>query len=409
MIRDAWSTTATDRNYSAIADAARRAINKINSNKSTKSRSGDSSGYGSSASGEGFAMGLPSQTPVDRTEQTGSILSARASGESMAADTDDNGKKQYQTFIDSIINGKNRIGNALKDLDPEEQESGVAKKDDEATTYSGNADNFMPDFNTYSENNLDGMGITDFMIVDPYSDEDREMWRAMTEDDVMGKYYEDILSDYDNDFDAFYNDMIGVTLSEMLADDQEMMNRLGSGEVTREILGDFADMDMTPYVVGTDDQISEIAGKMTTDRSMVADIMYYIYGQNLAGALAKEVADGNITNEEAADILSLSEYNDSQSYGNMVYGYGDDYNMSANDFNVDEFSPDFNLYADDWYKGIENRYTSAPGWGSPKLGDSRDLAYELYGAGYTERDGVEDAWNEYVGSTDQADGTEEAR
>lgn len=407
MVKDAWSTTVTDRNYSAVADSVRRAVDKINQQRSTKSRSGDSSGYSSGASGESYGTGLPAQQPVSRSQPLSSALNLGASGESQAAPQNEAKTPEYQTFADSIAN-KSRIGDALEDLDPEKDEKKKSKKD-EPITYSGESDNFLPDFNAYSDANLDGMGVTDFMIVDPYSDEDREMWRAMTEDEVMGKYYTDILGEYDNDFDAFYNDMIGLTLSEMLASDRYMMERAGAGDVTREILNDFASWDMTPQVIGTDEEIMSIAKQLGTDRSAVGDIMWYIYGQNLAGSLAKDVADGNISHEEALDILSLAEYNDSQAFGNMEYGYGDDYTVTpGTEFDAENFEPDFNLYADDWYEGIKNKYTSKPGWGNPQLGNSRAIAYDFYGAKGREKEGVDEAWMEYLGDTEQAVGTEEA-
>lgn len=407
MVKDAWSTTTTDRNYSAVADAVRRAVDKINQQRSTKSRSGDSSGYSSGASGESYATGLPAQQPVSRSQPLSSALNLGASGESKAAPENEAKTPEYQTFADSLAN-KSRIGNALEDIDPEKDKDKKGKGDEEQVTYEGNSDNFLPDFNAYSDANLGGMGITDFMVVDPYSDEDREMWRAMTEDDVMGKYYTDILGEYDNDFDAFYNDMIGLTLSEMLANDQYMIDRMGAGEVSHSILNDLAAMDMTPYVVGTDAEIQAIANQMGEDPAMVGDIMYYIYGQNVAGSLAREVAEGNISREEATDILSLGEYNDSQAYGNMQYGYGDEYRTPGTEFDAENFEPDFNLYADDWYEGISKKYTSQPGWGNPQLGNSRAIAYDLYGAGYTPQEGVEDAWLQYLGETEQAVGTEEA-
>ena len=408
MVKDAWSTTTTDRNYSAVADAVRRATDKINQQRSTKSRSGDSSGYSSGASGESYATGLPAQQPVSRSQPLSSALNLGASGESQAAPENEAKTKPYQTLADSLFgNTKSRIGDALEDLDPEKDKEKSGK--DEPITYSGESDNFLPDFNTYSDAHLGGMGVTDFMIVDPYSDEDREMWRAMTEDEVMGKYYTDILEEYDNDFDAFYNDMIGLTLSEMLASDRYIMERAGAGEVTREILNDFASWDMTPQVIGTNEEIKAIANQLGTDHSAVGDIMWYIYGQNLAGFLAKDVAEGNISHEEALDILSLAEYNDSQSFGNMEYGYGDEYTVTpGTEFDALDFEPDFNLYADDWYEGIKKKYTSKPGWGNPQLGNSRSIAYDFYGAKGREKEGVDEAWMDYLGETEQAVETEEA-
>lgn len=408
MVKDAWSTTTTDRNYGAVADAVRRAVDKINQQRSTKSRSGDSSGYSSGASGESYASsGLPAQQSVSRSQPLSSALNLGASGESKAAPENEAKTPEYKTFSDSL-SSKSRIGDALEDLDPEADENKKGKKD-EPITYSGESDNFLPDFNTYSDANLDGMSVTDFLIVDPYSDEDREMWRAMTEDEVMGKYYTDILAEYDNDFDAFYNDMIGITLSEMLASERYMRERLGAGDVTREILNDFASWDMTPQVIGTDEEIKAIANQLGTDYSAVGDIMWYIYGQNLAGSLAKDVAEGNISHEEALDILSLAEYNDSQAFGNMEYGYGDEYTITpSTEFDALNFEPDFNLYADDWYEGIKKKYTSKPGWGNPQLGNSRSIAYDFYGAKGREKEGVDEAWMEYLGETEQATGTEEA-
>lgn len=257
-------------------------------------------------------------------------------------------------------------------------------------------DNFKADFEAYSEANLGGMGISDFMRVDPYSQEDRDAWRAMVEDETMSAYYDDLISQYGG-FDQYWDAMTANTLEDVLADDALQTQYFGSGDITQNIMDQLAYEGYLPSITGDTGDQDEIAALLYADPQAAADLMAYNYRQNLAGLLAQDVASGNMTDEEARAVLSLDEYNELGDYGNMQYGYGDGYDMSATGFDPAAFEVNGVISASDWNRAIEKGYTSLPGYGLADLGDDRAIANYLYNAGYQEQEGVPELWAAYRG------------
>lgn len=257
-------------------------------------------------------------------------------------------------------------------------------------------DNFQADFNAYSEANLDGMGISDFMRVDPNSQEDKDAWRAMVEDEVMSAYYDDLISEYGG-FDQYWDAMTANTLEDVLADDALQTQYFGAGDITQDIMEQLEYEGYLPAITGDTSDQAEIASLLAADPQAAADLMTYNYRQNLAGLLAQDVASGNMTEEDARGILSLDEYNELGDYGNMQYGYGDGYDMSATGFDPAAFEVNGVISANDWNQSVEKGYTSLPGYGLPDLGDDRAIANYLYHAGYQEQEGVPELWAAYRG------------
>ena len=280
----------------------------------------------------------------------------------------------------------------------------VAQKDDakqqaeeqQQLEESGAGDDFQADFDAYSAEHLNGMGINDFMRVDPNSQEDRNAWRAMVEDETMSAYYDDLINEYGG-FDQYWDAMTANTLADVLADDQLQLQYFGSGDVTQSIMDQLAYEGYYPAITGDTGQQAEISSMLASDPQAAADLMAYNYRQNLGGMLAQEVENGNMTLDDARGILSLDEYNELGDYGNMQYGYGNGYDMGASAFDPESFEVNGAISPADWNRSIENRYTSLPGYGLASVGDDRAIARYLYDAGYQEQEGVPELWASYYG------------
>ena len=265
-------------------------------------------------------------------------------------------------------------------------------------------DNFKADFEAYSDANLGGVGINDFMRVDPNSQEDKDAWRAMVEDETMSAYYDDLISGYGG-FDQYWDAMTANTLADVLADDALQTQYFGSGDITQDIMEQLEYEGYLPAVTGDTGQQDEIYSLLAADPQAAADLMTYNYRQNLAGLLAQDVADGSMTEDDARGILSLDEYNELGDYGNMQYGYGDGYDMSATGFDPATFEVNGTISSNDWNRSVEKGYTSLPGYGLADLGDDRALANYLYRAGFQEQEGVPELWAAYRGEdTEEDDG-----
>lgn len=256
------------------------------------------------------------------------------------------------------------------------------------------ADNYYDDLMAYSNANLGGMDVYDIMVVDPYSQDDREMWRALTSDDVLGKYYEDAISQY-GDFDTYYDNMIAETLEDVLADQAAQFSHFGAGAATQAIMNSLAAQGYVPAVNGTDGQAAEIMSLLGSDNQANADLMAYIYRQNLAGSMYNDVLNGNMTIDDARDILSLEEYSDLGRYGNMEYGRGDGYDIEGDASRAADFQVVDAIDPEAWQKSIDKQYTSLPGYGLHDVGYDRALAKALYGANAREQEGVSDLWAAY--------------
>lgn len=298
---------------------------------------------------------------------------------------------------DNRSNNRSRLTAAGEEYDSAQGESAQQQTEEQQQLEESTAgDNFKADFEAYSEANLDGVGINDFMRVDPNSQEDKDAWRAMVEDETMSAYYDDIIAEYGG-FDQYWDAMTANALADVLADDALQTQYFGSGDITQDIMEQFAYEGYLPSITGDTNDQARIAAMLEADPQAAADLMTYNYRQNLAGLLAQDVANGNMTEEEARSILSLDEYNELGDYGNMQYGYGDGYDMSATGFDPASFEVNGVISSTDWDTAVEKGYTSLPGYGQADLGDDRAIANYLYHAGYQEQEGVPELWASYRG------------
>ena len=292
---------------------------------------------------------------------------------------------------------RSRLTTATEGYDAAQGEKAQQQTEEQQQLEESTAgDNFKADFEAYSDANLGGMGISDFMRVDPNSQEDKDAWRAMVEDETMSAYYDDLIAKYGG-FDPYWDAMTANSLSDVLEDDALQTQYFGSGDITQDIMEQLEYEGYLPAITGDTSDQAEIAALLAADPQAAADLMTYNYRQNLAGLLAQDVASGNMTEEDARGILSLDEYNELGDYGNMQYGYGDGYDMSATGFDPATFEVNGAISANDWNRSIEKGYTSLPGYGLADLGDDRALANYLYHAGYQEQEGVPELWASYYG------------
>lgn len=297
----------------------------------------------------------------------------------------------------ALSNNRQRLTEAGEDYDAAQGEDAQQQAEEQQQLEESSAgDNFQADFDAYSAEHLNGMGINDFMRVDPNSQEDRDAWRAMVEDETMSAYYDDLIAEYGG-FDQYWDAMTANTLADVLADDQLQLQYFGSGDVTQSIMDQLSYEGYLPTITGDTGQQAEIDALLAADPQAAADLMAYNYRQNLGGMLAQEVDSGNMTLDEARGILSLDEYNELGDYGNMQYGYGDGYDMGAAEFDPASFEVNGTISPADWNKSIENRYTSLPGYGLASVGNDRAIARYLYDAGYQEQEGVPELWAGYYG------------
>ena len=304
---------------------------------------------------------------------------------------------RYGRSIPGSETNRSRLTDAGEGYDAEQEEDEQQQTEDQQQLEDdADGDQFQADFEAYSEENLGGRGISDFMRVDPNSQEDKEAWRAMVEDPTMAKYYEDIIAEYGG-FDQYWDAKTANTLADVLADDALMTQYFGAGDISQDIMEQLEYEGYIPKITGDTGDQAEIDALLAADPQAAADLMAYNYRQNLAGLLAQEVANGTMTEEEARGILSLDEYNELGDYGNMQYGYGDGYDMSATGFDPATFEVNGVISANDWNRSVDKGYTSLPGYGLPDLGDDRAIANYLYHAGYQEQEGVPELWAAYRG------------
>lgn len=348
---------------------------------------------------------MPGESSGRRTSSPGTSIYARSNaydlGSSSLADTASGAKDGEQS------GNRSRLTTAGEGYDAAQGEDAQQQVDEQKQLEESSAgDNFQADFEAYSEANLDGMGINDFMRVDPNSRKDKEAWRAMVEDDTMSAYYDDLIAQYGG-FDQYWDAMTANTLSDVLADDELQLQYFGSGDVTQSIMDQLAYEGYFPSITGDTGRQDEIYAMLKSDPQAAADLMAYNYRQNLGGMLSQDVDSGNMTLDEARDVLSLDEYNELGDYGNMQYGYGAGYDMGASAFDPESFEVNGVISPADWDKSVENRYTSLPGYGLASVGDDRSIARYLYDAGYQEQEGVPELWASYYGENTGEEGQQQ--
>lgn len=325
---------------------------------------------------------------------TSAYLRSNAYDQSMAHQKDRNSISNQRRVEESNRRRLTEAGESYDEAQENIDEEKAQQQEELEANIAG--DNYKADFEAYSDANLGGMGINEFMRVDPYSQEDKDAWRAMVEDETMAPYYEDLLAEYGG-FDQYWNAMTANTLADVLADSALQTQYFGSGDITRDIMNQLVYEGYYPEITGDTGKQEEIYSLLEADPQAAEDMMLYNYRQNLGGLLAQNIANGDMTIEDARSILSLDEYNDLGTYGNMQYGYDDGYNMNAKEFDPASFEVIDYISPSDWDKSIEKQYTSLPGYGLASVGNDRAIARYLYDAGYQEQEGVPELWASYLG------------
>lgn len=299
--------------------------------------------------------------PVSTKANTGPYM-ASPNGANTPRDRMENATNEYQAY--------------KAEAEKKQEEEAKAKAEAEAAAAS--EPNIEEIFNEYSDKHLDGMGTYDFVVVDPYSTEDRQMWRDWVYSDEAADFYKDVLAEYDNDFDAYYDAMTGLTLTDVLSDPDAILDYMPSNEWVGTFLDEVAYRGYIPDISGDEGQQAKIESFLDANPYASSLQMRYILGHNLAASLANDVLAGEMTPEEAQEILSLDEYNYLMELGNARFGYGDDY-KDIKDYDGGEFDIITKIDPNAYEESQEKHYTSYPGTGLADYGDVRALANVIYG------------------------------
>jgi len=244
------------------------------------------------------------------------------------------------------------------------------------------SDPFMAMFERYSDDNLGGMGLGEFLQTDG-SQEDRDMWRAFTSDPTMGRYYSDAI-DEAGGFDQWYDQMTGVTIDDIMADPSLQYAYFGGSDDTVHSIHDWASQQgWVPDVSGSGTDSANLTYLFESDPSLAANVMDYMFAMN---ALNNQ--------ESATDVFSVDEMNNLLALDGLEYGYGDDY--AYGDHSVPDEGEQF-LAVDPefWTESLEKGWSSVPGYGLSNRG-AAGLMRERYDTGYMRRPGVDDAYAAYA-------------
>lgn len=307
--------------------------------------------------------------------------------------------KQAQDILDrySQQQEESKTGQAdeaadnLSSFENEETEEQQKEEEKQNNTITDAEDMFLADFNTYSKNNLGGMGLYDFLEVDPNSQEDYDMWQAFWDDPAMGRYYGEEKQQY-GDFDAYWNAMTGNTIDDIMASkdlQRQYFNNTG-GDSMLQIMQGVANAGFIPEIMGDEWQQEDLQNLYANDRDLSALTMMYQYGMN-------GVLDDDSGLDLETDPLAIAKLNDYLQLGNMQFGYGDGYETKVGD--VPEYTESIYVDPSAYQRSVDEGLASVPGYGLPDLG-IRALMNERYGTGYQLRPGVEDLYSQYS-STDE--------
>ena len=303
----------------------------------------------------------------------------------------------------SAVDAANAAADSKKAAMSEQQ------KNDEELASSDPEDQFYKDFNDYSANNLGGMGIYDFMVVDANSDADRDQWRSIMSDDSMGRYWEDefmdwVASNYGDDdiagmtydqaienyFNPWYDQKTSKTIDDVMTSQElqrEYFNN-SDGDTMNAIYQGIANDGFVPDVTGDTWRQEDMMNLYLNDPDLAAATMLYLYGVDA------------LYNDEDLDLeddpYAVDKLNDYLALGNMEFGTGDDYSTDVGELS-DVTS--FNAVNPDQYDlSIEKGWSSVPGYGIPVTGAVRSKMYDRYGVGYREKPEVTAAYQQAYGS-----------
>lgn len=232
-------------------------------------------------------------------------------------------------------------------------------------------DAFYSDFERYSDANLGGMSLADFL--DTSTAEDRDLWRAFTQDANMSRYYKDRIEDYGG-FDAWYDAMTGDTIDDLMSDPSVAYRHAGGSSDTVNALYDYAaQLGFVPEVDGDSVESQQLRSLYESDPALARDTMMYQY---LMYGLNNE--------DDFTDRFSINDVNDMAALDQMYFGFGDDFYTDHR--GLPEEGETFMVVDPDFYvSSAESGWSSADGYGLPDSGLT-GLVYDRYGAGYNGRE-----------------------
>lgn len=300
-------------------------------------------------------------------------------------------EKYRQDKDESKTGQADEAADNLNDFENNETEEQQQEKEKQNNTITDAEDMFLADFNTYSKNNLGGMGLYDFLEVDPDSQEDYDMWQAFWDDPAMGRYYGEQKQKY-GDFDTYWNAMTGNTIDDIMASkdlQRQYFNNTG-GDSMLQIMQGVANEGFIPEIMGDEWQQQDLENLYSSDRDLAALTMMYQYGMN-------GVLDDDSGLDLETDPLAIAKLNDYLQLGNMQFGYGDGYETKVGD--IPEYTESIYVDPSAYQRSVDEGLSSVPGYGLPDLG-IRALMNKRYGTGYQLRPGVEDLYSQYS-STDE--------
>ena len=262
--------------------------------------------------------------------------------------------------------GETRSAARDKNRSQEEQ----ASEDQAANEVRTLDDRFYSDFERYADANLGGMSLGDFL--DTSTAEDRDLWRAFTEDETMGRYYQDQINDYGG-FDAWYDAMTGDTIDDLMSDPAVAYRHAGgSGDTVKALYDYAAQLGFVPEVGGDSVESNQLRTMYESDPALARDTMMYqylMYGLN--------------NQDDFTDRYSINDVNDMSGLDQMYFGFGDDFSTSHRGLPAE--GETFMVVDPDFYvSSAESGWSSADGYGLPESGLT-GLVYDRYGGGFRNR------------------------
>lgn len=330
------------------------------------SRAGSASGSrGRGASSTGYVAGSASN-PVGAKAQTMPYTPEQST------DGETDGGEDRLSQMRSAADAKGDVGEGAG-------EAGQGAS--EANRVSTTSDPFMAMFERYSDENLGGMGLGEFLQTDG-SQEDRDMWREFTSDPLISRFYSDAI-DEAGGFDSWYDQMTGVTLDDIMADPSLQYAHFGGSDDTVHAIHDYAAASgWVPDVSGDGVDSANLRNLFYNDPSLAATVMDYMFAMN---ALNNQ--------ENVTDTFSLDEMSNLLALDQMEYGYGDNYTYSGHSV-PDDGEQFLSVDPEFWLESAEKGWSSVPGYGLSNRG-ATGLMRERYGAGFARRPGVDDAYAAY--------------
>ena len=322
-----------------------------------------------------FANAAQRQVGARRQSDGGTHPSARSNayvagsaGNEVGARNQGRGQGQAESGRDYL--GETR--SAARDKNKSHEEQATKEAEEQAANEVHTLDdNFYSDFERYSDANLGGMSLEDFL--DTSTAEDRDLWRDFVNDANMSRYYKDQIAQY-KDFDDWYDTMTGDTIDDLMADPSVAYRHAGGSSDTVKALYNFAaNLGFVPEVAGDSVESQQLRSLYESDPALARDTMMYqylMYGLN--------------NQDDFTDRFSINDVNDMAALDQMYFGFGDDFYTDHR--GLPEEGETFMIVDPDFYvSSAEKGWSSADGTGLPDSGLT-GLVYDRYGAGYNGRE-----------------------